>query len=142
MSSDGNRGQYEFSEEQGRVIADLSSGVRLVGILLFLFGAFYLVGLILTVVKLGWTPHFTGPGVLIIVSALIYLSFGWWFQKSSAAFDDVVTTQGRDIDNLMVALDELRKPFALIRTLIMLYAVLVLIGLVAMLITAFAHRPA
>jgi len=142
MSSDGNRGQYEFSEEQGRIIADLSNGVRLVGILLFLFGAFYLVGLIATVVKGGWDARFLWPGMFIAISALIYLSFGWWFQKSSAAFDDVVTTQGRDIDNLMAALNELRKPFSVVRTLIMLYAVLILVSLVAMLIEAFARRPA
>jgi energy-converting hydrogenase Eha subunit F len=51
-------------------------------------------------------------------------------------------TQGRDIDNLMAALNELRKPFSLIRTLIMVYAVLILIGLIAVLIAAFTNRPA
>lgn len=141
MSSDGSRPQYEFDDHQSAIMADLASGVRLVGLLLFMFGALYAVGLIVTLVKVGWDSRFAGAGLFIAASALIYLSLGWWLQKSSTAFDTVATTQGRDIENLMVALNELRKPFALIRTLILVYAVIVLVGLIAMLFAAFAHRP-
>jgi hypothetical protein len=141
MSTDPNRGQYEFNEQENAVIADLASGVRIVGFVLFLLGVLQAIGLFATLNNVKWDGRFAGPALLIGAAALIYLSFGWWFSKSSSAFMNVATTQGRDIDNLMVGLNELRKPFSLIRTLILVYAVIVVVGLIAVLIQAFTHRP-
>lgn len=140
MSTDGNRGQYEFNDEQSRIIVDLASGVRVVGLLLFLLGFFQAVTLVATLTRIGWHNRLAGPFLLAGAGALIYLSLGWWFNKSSAAFINVAATQGRDIDNLMVALNELRKPFSLIRTLILVFGVFLLMGLVAALIEAYSNR--
>jgi hypothetical protein len=140
MSTDGGRGQYEFNDQQNRIIADLGSGVRVVGLLLFLLGFFQAFTLIAALVRLGWDSRLAGPYLLTGAGALIYLSLGWWFNRASAGFINVAATQGRDVDNLMHGLNELRKSFSLVRTLIFVFGVFILMGLVAALIEAYSSR--
>jgi hypothetical protein len=142
MSADGGRGQYEFNHDQSRIIVDLASGLRIVGLLLFLFGALTAAALIPQLFGHGWDRRFAGPALVMGAAALIYLSLGWWFQKSASSFGAVAGTQGRDIDHLMDALNELRKSFSLVRTLIMVYGVIILIGLIAALFAWYNRQPA
>jgi hypothetical protein len=141
MSAEGDQRQYEFNNEQSAVILDLASGLRIVGFLLLLVGVFQAIGLITTIVRIGLQGPLVGAALLIAAAALIYLSLGWWFRSSAEGFIAVVGTQGKDIDHLMDALNELRKPFALIRTLIVAYAILILVGMLAVLFAAIAHGP-
>ena len=142
MSAEGEQRQYEFNEQQSAVILDLASGLRIVGFLLLLLGIFQAIGLIVSISRLGVHGPLVGAMLLLAAAALIYISLGWWFRSSAESFIEVVGTQGRDIDHLMTALNQLRKPFALIRTLIVAYAILILIGLLAVLFAAMARGPA
>ena len=142
MSADGGRGQYEFNDDQSRIIVDLASGLRIVGLLLFLFGVLTAVTLLSHLFGMGWNPRIAGPTLVMGAAALIYLSLGWWFQKSATSFVAVAATQGRDVDHLMDALNELRKSFSLVRTLIMIYGVIILIGMIAVLFAWYNRQPA
>ena len=142
MSADGGQRQYEFNDQQSAVILDLASGLRIVGFLLLLLGIFQAVGLIVSISRLGVQGPLVGTMLLLAAAALIYVSLGWWFRSSAESFIDVVGTQGRDIDHLMTALNELRKPFSLIRTLVVAYAILVLVGLLVVLFAAMTRAPA
>jgi ABC-type multidrug transport system fused ATPase/permease subunit len=131
MSNDTPRNQFEFSPDQSRIIADLASGLRLVGMLLFLFGILQAVAMITTFARAGVPNHLVGWAFLMGAAALVYLSLGWWFSRSSGSFLSVATTQGHDIDHLMDALDQLRKSFSLMRAIIIAYGIIILIGLIA-----------
>jgi hypothetical protein len=135
MSASPGRPQYEFDPRQNEIISDLAGGLRVVGLLLVILGVLYLLGLFGTIAQANRTRDVIGPAILIGVSALIALSLGVWFRRSSASFRRIVETSGRDIDYLVTALDELRKSFSLLRALILVYAALIVIGLIAGLVT-------
>ena len=143
MSAGGGSGQYEFNDDQSRVIVDLASGLRIVGLLLFLFGVLTAVTVLTHMFGHGlkWDSRLLGPALVMGAATLIYLSLGWWFQKSSASFDAVAATKGNDVDHLMTALNELRKSFSLIRTLILVYGIFILMGMIAVLIAWYTHKP-
>jgi hypothetical protein len=141
MSAEGDRKQYEFNDQQSAIILDLASGLRLVGFLLLLVGVFQTIGLITTIARVGLHGPLIGAALLIAGAALIYLSLGWWFRSSSHSFIEVVATQGKDIDHLMAALNELRKPFSLIRTLVVAYAIFVLFGMLVLIFAALTNQP-
>lgn len=142
MSAGGDQRQYEFNDQQSAVILDLASGLRIVGFLLLLLGIFQAIGLIVSISRLGVQGPLVGTMLLLAAAALIYLSLGWWFRSSAESFIDVVATQGKDVDHLMVALNQLRKPFSLIRTLIVAYAILILVGLLVVLFASLTRGPA
>lgn len=142
MSADEPGKQFEFSQSQNRVIGDLASGLRVVGLLLFLFGVLTAATLITQLFGVGMDWRFRGPALVLAATALIYLSLGWWFQKSAVSFDAVATTQGQDVNHLMTALNDLRKSFSLIRLLIMIYGMIILVGLIAAAVAWYQRQPA
>jgi hypothetical protein len=74
--------------------------------------------------------------ILAGVALLVPLSLGVWFRRAASSFRQIVQTSGRDVDNLMAALEDLRKSFSLLRAIIVIYAALIVIGLVAVIIAA------
>ncbi len=117
--------QYEFTDEQNRVIEDLATKMRLVGTVLQVFGV---LGIITGLV--GITHH--GAGTLI--QGVIFLFLGIWAGRSAAAFQLIAKTHGRDVSHLMEALRQLGKYFGLQYTLIMIGLLLLFCVLIAMLI--------
>jgi hypothetical protein len=142
MSAEAPGNQFEFSQSQNRVIGDLASGLRIVGMLLFVFGVMTAVVLVTQLSGVGMDWRFRGPALVMAATALIYLSLGWWFQKSSVSFNAVATTQGQDVTHLMTALDDLRKSFSLIRLLILIYGMIILVGLIAAAVAWYQRQPA
>jgi hypothetical protein len=110
--------QYEFKEDENRIIGQLASKMNFVGLFLFANG-------ILTV-AIGVHPLFhVGP---IITGALMCV-VGLWTQRASSSFRNVVDTEGHDISHLMKALDDLRKLYSLQFWLVILGVLLALVGL-------------
>jgi hypothetical protein len=140
MSEIPHRPQYEFDSRQSEVVSDLASGLRVVGLLLVILGILYLLGLFALIAQTIQDRQALGSAILVGVSALIALSLGVWFRRSAWSFQRIVETAGRDIDHLITALDELRKSFSLLRTIIVIYAVLILLGLIVGLAVMFLER--
>jgi hypothetical protein len=107
-----------------------------VGVPLLLVGVLYGVGLIVSVVRSFHDPHYLLQATLVGLAMLFYLALGTWTNKSARAFAEIVTTQGRDIDHLMDALENLRKMYGLVSTLVRIYVALVLIAVVIGLLAA------
>ena len=112
-----------------------------VAVPLLLVGILYAIGMIISLVRSFHDPHFLIQAVLVGLAMLFYLALGTWTRKAAQAFEDIVRTEGHDIDHLMDALDNLRKLYGLLSLLVKIYVVLVgvavVAGLIAIVFAAF-----
>jgi hypothetical protein len=142
--------QYEFTQEQNKVLGDLAAKMRLVGFFLILVA---LVSFLLTAALVAYTfkdqlpkemvekipadayklvppsNQLLGIAIYSGVAGLIFLMFGMWTRFAAGGFQKVVDTSGHDIDHLMGALGSLRNMYALLQTLILIGLILVVLGL-------------
>jgi hypothetical protein len=117
--------QYEFTPDQNRVIADLAKKMRLVGIVLQIFGCLgAVVGLVLI----------TRNGIGALIQGVINVFLGIWVIRAADSFHRIVKTQGQDISHLMEALRQLGKYFGLQYVLIMIGLVLLAVVLAVVLL--------
>jgi|SRR6516225_1685837 hypothetical protein len=135
--------QYEFTSRQNAVIGPLARDMVWVAVPLTVVGALYGIGLVVSVLRSFRDPHFLFQAALIGLAMLFYLALGIWTSRSARAFQQIVSTQGQDINHLMDALDNLRKMYGLLGLIIKVYVVIVglavVIGLIAALIAAFSN---
>ena len=107
--------EYEFSRSQNELIGDLAHKMDFVATLLIILGVVALIAGILSVISV-----LTQPGSEVIIAALnsliagiFFLLIGTWTKNAASAFKQIVSTAGTDIENLMIALGELRKLYTL-----------------------------
>lgn len=131
---------FEFSDEQNRTIRDLAAAMKWVAAPLLLVGVMYLVLAFLAVPRLFADWRDLPAIIALVLAGLIWFVLGRWISKSSEAFDRVVGTQGQDISNLMVALENLRNGFSLLSLFVKVYVFLVLLALIVSAITFFLMK--
>lgn len=115
---------YEFNNTQNQLIRQLAQKMR-VGYILLALGVLVIVPGIV---------NFRLGGFATIIQGIIQLIIGVWTAKAATSFQLIVKTQGNDIENLMTALGELRKLYALQYWIFIIALVLVVVGIVAALI--------
>lgn len=113
---------YEFSAVQNAVIRDLARKMLVVGIFLIGLGV---LALIAFVVELSGPDG--EPDPLWIAAAVFFALIGIWTVLAASEFRQVVDTQDEDIAHLMTALAELKKYYALLFWLIVVYLLLILL---------------
>lgn len=69
-------------------------------------------------------------GFPAIVQGVIQGIIGFWTTRAAKSFQLIVDTEGRDIENLMGALGELRKLYGLQYWILIIAIVFVVIGLI------------
>lgn len=116
--------QYEFSGSQNELIKNLADKMRFVGY--FLIG----VGVLVAISGLVALFRQLGEGIGNIIAGIVEIIIGMWTTKAASAFHRIVNTQGYDIENLMGALGELRKLYALQYWLLIITLIFVAIALV------------
>ena len=116
---------YEFNNTQNQLIRQLAQKMRFVGYILLALGVLVIVAGIV---------NFRLGGFATIIQGIIQLIIGIWTAKAATSFQLIVKTQGNDIENLMTALGELRKLYALQYWIFIIALVLVVVGIVAALI--------
>lgn len=122
--------QYEFSSSQNELIKNLAEKMRFVSY--FLIGVGVLISLagIFTLLK---------GGVGNIVNGVVQIVIGVWTNKAATAFQQIVNTEGNDIENLMGALGELRKLYTLQYWILIIALVFIAIIFVLSLIMGVAN---
>ncbi|PSO49628.1 MAG: hypothetical protein BRC33_06305 [Cyanobacteria bacterium SW_9_44_58] len=120
MESENPR-EYEFDESQNELIQGLASTMKFVGYFLIAVGILVAISGIFTIAQGGFSGLVQG-----IVQAII----GFWTIQAAKSFQLIVDTEGRDIENLMGALGELRKLYRLQYWILMIALVFVVIGLI------------
>jgi hypothetical protein len=73
--------------------------------------------------------HLWGIAIFGAVTFLIYLLVGIWLRQASGGFQQIVTTEGRDISHLMRALSALNRMFSLVYTLMAIGLILLLVAI-------------
>lgn len=110
--------QYEFDNSQNELILDLSKKMRFVAYFLMTLGVIaVIVGLL-------------GLNAGSIIQGIVQFIIGLWTVKAASLFKQIVDTRGNDILNLMGALAELRKLYALQYWLLIIALVFMTIALV------------
>ncbi|MBD1804368.1 hypothetical protein H6F98_02635 [Microcoleus sp. FACHB-SPT15] len=112
---------YEFSSSQNELIKQLADKMRFVGYFLIGVGVLTAIGGLLAL---------RNGGVGSIISGVVQVIIGVWTSKAASAFKLIVETQGNDIENLMGALGELRKLYALQYWALIIAIVFAVIGLI------------
>jgi hypothetical protein len=107
MNNNSETAEFEFDVNQNDLLEDLSGKMRFVGLLLLVVGALNgVAGVIILFSKMQ-------DGLSSIVAGVIFVLIGFWTRQASTSFTQIVETEGHDISNLMIALGELRKLYAL-----------------------------
>lgn len=117
-------GEYEFTQDQNDVFEDLAKKMRFVGLMGILFGVLSLAGAIAGIAV--GNGSVAGP---TLIQAIMLLVVGIWTRTAAEGFQRIVDTQGNDIANLMHALGELRRIYALQRTIFIVGIVLLFLGI-------------
>lgn len=128
------RPQYEFDDEQNRVIGDLALAIVWVRIPLLVTAVFQ------TVIAIGLAFRISRDGAHVVgvlgsvLTAVVCFVLASWLLRAAESFARITTTKGRDISHLMTALRNLGSWFDLLAFFVKLYlALLALILLILVL---------
>ncbi|MCS6864793.1 MAG: hypothetical protein RMJ56_18355 [Gemmataceae bacterium] len=143
---------YEFTPEQNVVIRSLGSKMKLVGLILLIFGALNLINAFLVQIvftqldneaipadirdqlaQIGQRERWILTGYVTVVG-IVFLCVGAWTRSAGESFGQIVATSGNDINHLMEGFKTLNKMYSLIATVlvaaILAYLVLVIAKIV------------
>ncbi len=118
--------EYEFTEKQNKILSTLSKRLVQIGILFLITGIGRLIFSGGFVQRDGWQ---IATFVLILIG-LVNLIMGITFWRPADNFKRMVTTEGRDIAELMTGLRELNAGFNVLQYLVILSVILVLINFI------------
>lgn len=117
--------EYEFNNSQNELIQNLASTMKFVAYFLIAVGIISAISGLIAITRGGFTALVQG-----VVQGII----GFWTIKAAKSFQLIVDTEGRDIENLMGALGELRKLYGFQYWILIIAIIFVVIGLVVALI--------
>jgi hypothetical protein len=119
-----SEGSYEFNQAQNEVITGLWKGMKFVGIFLAVSGVFAIAGGVAAIIA-----KQIGPGLASAGPGIMLLALGMRAVRGGRSFRDVVESTGRDITNLMTALQELRVFFKILTIYAVIYLAFLFIGI-------------
>lgn len=134
-ASAGSSPQFEFDKQQSAIIGDLANSLRWVAAPLIFLGVLYILAAISMIFRAIEQPEIWLHFGFVVLIAILLLTLGKWTTVAAESFQRVVSTTGQDIPFLMVALDNLRKMYAVLSTLVKVYVAIVLIGLIVMIVS-------
>jgi len=141
MASDGSapaeRGPgYEFTPDQNKVIGDTASKMKLVGLILLVFGLINLAQAIMfqvvfhqiqsesldvelkdKLVSIDKRERWIITGYLVVVGAVLACA-GAWTRSAGVSFAEIVKTSGKDVSHLMEGFKTLNKMYSLMATVL------------------------
>jgi hypothetical protein len=112
-------GTYEFSEAQNAEFRTAAYWMRIVSIMEIAVGILACFGML----KLR---------IDMLIQGIIFIIIGVWTRKAAEAFSRVAETTGRDIENIMEAVVNLKKLYRLQGILFLIGVVLVLVAIVVL----------
>jgi len=125
--------EYEFTDKQNRVFGALSISLRQFGIQLGVFAVLLIfLGLVFAMrgnveVTDAYTAVASGIGIMIVGALALALCFR--LLKPVAEFRKIITTENRDISQLMVGLEKLAWAHNLLRIILILLLLCAAFGL-------------
>ena len=109
--------QYEFNEQQNQVFQTLASSMKFVGIALIILGPLTMLNVL-------------NDDYSSVISGVINMIIGFLTLGASKPVQQIVDTEGNDIDHLMNAATELGKLYGLQKAIFMVGIVFIVIAVV------------
>lgn len=119
-----DRTTYEFGERENVTVAHLALMMRFVGLAHLALGAALAAGMA------RFWPVSMRAVMVLAVMAILVIVMGIRLVRAAARFGDIVTVRGRDIENLMAALGELGRVYAVQRWMFVAAALVIFLALV------------
>jgi len=114
--------QSEFDASQNPSFASLAGSMKIVAIIMMIFGALSALNIL------------TGDIVSALVGGL-YIVIGVWTKDAGQSIQNIVNTEGNDIDHLMNAVKDLNKLYSLQKWLMIVGIVFAVLGAIAMIVS-------
>lgn len=121
--------KYEFNDDENKVIKDLAGSMGVVSIPCLFLGLAYMAVLALNWNALTLDRAMLGTAIAMGIGMIAFLAIAAWTRRSSLAFRKITNTSGDDVGHLMEALNNLRKMYSMLSSVIVLFSLLVLIGI-------------
>ena len=121
--------QYEFSPDQNDIITRLSGSMRELGLFMQVIGGLYGIGALFTMGDAFDDAKAIGGLLVMALTCAFYFLIGTWTSRAAKSFKSVVETTGNDVGHLMSALDQLRKLYKLIVTVLRIMIGVAIIGM-------------
>ena len=112
---------YEFTTAQNVEFKAAAYWMGIMGRLGVLFSLLYAAFGAMTAASSGMTPAAAVTVGIVLLAVAVGLSIAVWTIRAASAFGRVATTAGRDIENVMVAVANLKSLYRLQAVLIGLY---------------------
>lgn len=126
--------EYEFGQKQNELVGALAGRMAFVGTMMIVFGVLLDVLGLISIFVLHIQE--TGAGALWnIVAGASLLAVGFWTRGAAERFQRIVDTEGKDVSNLMIALEELFRIYSLQRYLFIFTSALAVGGTLLYLLT-------
>ncbi|MBE9040550.1 hypothetical protein IQ235_07090 [Oscillatoriales cyanobacterium LEGE 11467] len=133
--------EYEFNSSQNQLLGDLAIKMRFVGMLSIALGGLSMFcGVVTILMTLSGAIDGLGFSFSLLIQGTLGLLVGLWTRKAARAFKLIVNTEGRDIENLTIALGELRKLYTLQYWLILIVFILFAGVILSALLLSLAGR--
>jgi glycerol uptake facilitator-like aquaporin len=94
--------EFEFGDRENAVFLGLSAKMNFVGLFTVAVGIF--------IILLGILSDHHEP----IIPGALYALIGIWTQRASGSFRNIAATRGQDVSHLMLALQDLTKPYSVL----------------------------
>lgn len=163
---DSSTGEYEFTDAQNQLIADLAKKMALVGFVMTFFGFLQIFNGVTSLImsrnpdrvvaaaqKAGmpeaqldtlreamagpiWSSPIAISSLAFAVAGLILLMIGIWTRQAAFGFAGIVATKGKDISRLMDAIRALHTKYGLIYSILLAAAI---ISLASLLLSLWQH---
>jgi hypothetical protein len=114
---------YEFSEVHKESFRALGASMSFVGVCTMMFAVLYAV-FALGEAYMGFLPQGLGTAALAGLDGVM----AWWMVSAGRSLAAMVRTRGRDVEQLMEAVVQLRRLFGLARVVIIITAMVVTVG--------------
>jgi len=113
---------YEFSEAHKDSFQALAASMSFVGVCVMLLGgmsAIFALGAVYA--------GFLREGLALVAGAAVFMAMGGWTMSAGRSLSALVRTHGRDIEQLLDAVGQLRRLFGFARVVIIVVALLVVV---------------
>lgn len=111
--------QYEFTADENGLITQLGRKLRHISILFFVLGVVQLAQSFLLSDSAGrW---------ISLAASILLLGLGWLFMRPLDNFRRIVTTTGQDIDEVVIAIKDLRAAYFAAEIILLVFAAGVLV---------------
>lgn len=117
---------YEFDSSQNETIFTLAKSLQFVGAVTLLLAILFVLGMLRAFSESDW-----GDAISHGMSVAFTLAMGSLTYKAGREFQAIVATSGKDISHLMTALENLRKVYSVLSWIIILFALLLTVVLIA-----------